>query len=100
MSHIDTAEKTMPVGIVRLGLPQMYCSSFWRTTGGVDAFVHAQHFLMLIIDFGIANQEVAPEATAHKLKQSVALLLFELVKRLLELIGFLRWQCPFGHFNV
>ncbi len=41
--------------------------------------MYSQHLFVLIIDLVIANQEIAPEAATHKLKDILALFILQLV---------------------
>src|SRR5207302_10857988 len=76
MSHIDTAEEAMPVGVVGLCLPQLNNACLGRSTSIIHVLMDAQHFFMLVVYLRVAHQEVAPEATAHELQNVVAFLLF------------------------
>ena len=76
MSHIDTAEEAMPVGVVGLCLPQLNNACLGRSTSIIHVLMDTQHFFMLVVYLRVAHQEVAPEATAHELQNVVAFLLF------------------------
>src|SRR5205823_5379023 len=76
MIHINATKKTVPVGVVGLSFPQLNHTSFLGCSRRIDRVMNAQHFLMLVIDFWVEREEVAPEATTHELKDVVAVLFF------------------------
>ena len=100
MAHVNATKESMPVGIVGLGFPQVDEARFWCRTRAIDVLMHTQHFFMLIVDLMVADEEVAPEATAHELQDIIAPLILQCVQEFAKNIGFLRGQCPLGHFDI
>ena len=80
MPHINASKEAMPVGIVGLSFPQLYQTCFRGSARIIHFMMDAQHFLMLIVYLMVAYQEVAPEASAHKLEDIVAFFFFYLVQ--------------------